>query len=249
MKLFSLVFLLFLISASCGSKKISHYSAANAEVIDDNTPSGLDSLIAPYKTAMDSQMNEVIGKANFNLEKEAPESPLGNFAADVVYAAALEYASKTKEIGLNAMKRSICLLNFGGLRSTINKGDMTIGNVYEFMPFDNTLTLVKLSGNQMRELAIYIFEAQGQPISNAWFELSTNSQEMKIGGESYTFDEEVIVVTSDYLANGGDKMNFFKEPIRKWDSGILLRDVYINFIKSEKEIGEYPVENRINFVK
>ena len=235
--------------AACGNQKIANYSAGNAEVIDDNSSSELDSLIAPYKAAMDSQMEELIGKANYNLEKEAPESPLGNFAADVVFEAGLQYGAKTKDIGPDAMKKSICLLNFGGLRSTINKGDLTIGNVYELMPFDNTLTLVKLSGDQMRALAIYIFEAHGQPVSNAWFQLSSNSQAMKIGGEAYDFKEDVIVVTSDYLANGGDKMNFFKDPIRKWDSGILMRDVFIDYIKKEKELGAYPVENRINFVK
>lgn len=248
MRKLSFLILLGVITA-CGSQKIANYSSTNNSIENDSSPSDLDSMIAPYRIAMEAQMDEVIGSANFNLEKQAPESPLGNFAADVVYEAGVEYASKTKDIGLNAMKNSICLLNFGGLRSTINKGQLTIGNVYELMPFDNTVTLVKLSGEQMRELAKYIFSAHGQPISNAWLQLSSNSEVMKIGGYNYNFEDEVIVVTSDYLANGGDKMNFFKNPIRKWDSGILMRDVFIDFIKKNKELGEYPVENRINFVK
>jgi 2',3'-cyclic-nucleotide 2'-phosphodiesterase (5'-nucleotidase family) len=228
------VCILSLILLSCGTKKVVDYSANNTEVTAD---------------VMEATMNEVAGEASVTLERGEIESPLGNFAADAMYAAALVYAQKTKDIGINAMSKSICLLNFGGLRSIINKGDITVGNVYEFMPFDNTLTLVKISGAKARELAVYLFEMRGQPVSNATFQLSSDKQIMTIGGEPYNFDEDIIVVTSDYLANGGDKMNFFADPIRKWDSGYLMRDLYMDFIESEGTLGDYAVEDRITIVR
>jgi len=234
---------------SCATKEIADFESANHKVEDAEEDSTLNAMINPYSEGMKAKMDEVIGFASTTLEKVDPESPLGNFSADVVYEAGLNYASKTKDIGINAMSKSFCLLNFGGLRAVVNKGEVTVGDIYSLMPFDNTLTLVKLKGEQVRELAKYLMSAHGQPVSNATFQLSSNSQQMTIGGVPYNFDEDVIVVTSDYLANGGDKMDFFKEPVRKWNSGILVRDIFLDYVKATDTLGTYPVEGRITFVK
>lgn len=239
----------FLLLVACATKEIADYEANNVSVEEQEEDSLLVSLIEPYQEGMEAQMNEVIGYASVNFEKMDPESNLGNFSADVVYEAGKQYAQRTKDIGINAMNKSMCLLNFGGLRSSINEGNISIGDIYSLMPFDNTLTLVKLSGEQMKALAIYLFEVHGQPVSNATFQLSSNQQNVSIGGVPYAFDEDVIVVTSDYLANGGDKMTFFNDPIRKWDSGMLIRDVFLDYVKANDTIVDFPVEGRITFVK
>ena len=234
---------------SCGTKKVVDYSADNTELTSEYADTSLDAIIDPYKKEMELRMNEVAGKASVTLEKQDPESPLGNFAADAMFEAGLAYAQKTKDIGINAMDKSICLLNFGGLRAPILEGDITVGNVFEFMPFDNTMVFVKISGEKAKELAYYLFEMHGQPVSNATFQLSSNEQKMTIGGEPYNFDEDIIIVTSDYLSNGGDKMDFFKDPIRRWDSGLLMRDLYLDYIEANIPLGDFTVENRITFVK
>ncbi len=241
--------LLFLTIASCGTKKVVDYDGANTEITSDYEDSSLDSIISPYTKEMEDKMNEVTGQASVTLEKQDPESPLGNFAADAMYEAALVYAKNSSEIDTSDMKKSLCLLNFGGLRAPILEGDITVGNVFEFMPFDNTLTLVKISAEKAKEMAYYLFEKHGQPVSNAKFQLSSDKQLMWIGGEPYNYDEDIMVVTSDYLANGGDKMSFFKDPIIKWDSGILMRDIYIDYIDANRPLGEYAVEDRITFIK
>ena len=234
---------------SCSTKEIADYDSSNQVIQDTTADAALEALIQPYSDGMKEKMDEVIGYASSTLEKVDPESPLGNFSADIMYAAGLSYASKTKDIGINSMKRSFCLLNFGGLRSPINQGNISVGDIYSLMPFDNTLTLVKLTGEQVRLLAKYLMSAHGQPVSNATFQLSSNSEQMTIGGEAYNFDEDVVVVTSDYLANGGDKMDFFKDPIRKWNSGILMRDIYLDHVIATDTLKDYPVEGRITFVK
>ena len=234
---------------ACGTQQIHDYSAENFPVSDTISGNHLDSMIIPYKLEVDETMNEIIGKATFGLEKYDPESPLGNFAADVVYEAGLAYGRTTKDIGPDAMKNSFCLLNFGGLRAPINIGEVSIGDVFKLMPFDNTLTLVRLKPDQVKELLSYVMSAHGQPISGSRMELSGSENKLFLNDKPYNYEQDLVVVTSDYLANGGDKMEFFKLADRKWDSGILIRDIFIDYIKENKTLGEYPVEDRIKFLK
>ncbi|MEX1003228.1 MAG: 5'-nucleotidase C-terminal domain-containing protein [Crocinitomicaceae bacterium] len=241
----ALFYLFCFLLAACASPKIADYESKGIQIDSTTGTAGLDSMISPYRQAMEAEMKEVIGTATVSLEKKAPESPLSNFAADAVYEAGLKYGNKTKDIGPDAMKKSFCLLNFGGLRAPINKGEITVGEIFEFMPFDNTLVLVKLSGDKVKELVDYLYLHSPQPVSNAEFKLSETLREVKIGGKDYTYDAEVVVITSNYLAEGGDKMDFFKDPVRKWDSGILLRDIFIDYIRSAGTLGEYKPDGRI----
>lgn len=243
-------FLFVLFAFSCVTpQKITDYKGTSVAVTEEVEDGGLDSLINPYREALNEEMNEVIGTASTTLEKFTPESPLSNFSADAVYNAGAAYGERAKDIGAEGMSRSMCLLNFGGLRAPINQGNVTVGNIYELMPFDNTLVLVELNGEQMKTLVTYLFEEGGQPIANAQMRLSKNVQEVTIGGEPYNFDSNVMVITSNYLADGGDKMNFFKDPIRRFESGIFLRDIFINSVRTEKQLGPYHPDGRIQFLK
>lgn len=240
-----ILFLSLAFLVSCGTQKIVEYQ--NDSVTIDSTlgDGGLDSIISPYRESMEAEMNVVIGKASVGLEKYIPESPLGNFSSEAAYLAGLEYGKKHVDIGEQSMLNSFALLNFGGLRAPINQGDITVGNMYELMPFDNMLVLVKISGSKARELAKYLFEKKGQPVYNASFVLTPETEEMKIGGRDYNFDQDVVVVTTDYLASGGDNMNFFSEPLGYWDTGIFLRDIFIDYVKNKQELGGYELTGKI----
>lgn len=237
---FSLLFLF-----ACGSQQIHNYSADTTSIDETHESNELESIITPYKIEMEETMNVIIGHCNSALEKYAPESPLGNFSADVMYQAGIEYAKKQEDIDSNLLENAFCLLNFGGLRSTVNQGDISIGNVYELMPFDNTLTLVQLSAFELSNLLNYLKKVNGQPIAGAEIDLSGDNVNISIGGEAFDKESDVLIITSDYLAGGGDKMNFFKNSKNMWNSGLLMRDIYIDYIKTVKELGEYAVEGRI----
>ena len=49
-------------------------------------------------------------------------------------------------------------------------------------------------------------------------------------------DKTYYVATSDYLANGGDSMNFFKKGVQKYDLNYKLRDILIDYFKSVNPI-------------
>lgn len=245
----NLIYLFLIVTVfGCKVNKISDYSGNNYTIIDTLLLSNdLDSMIKPYKVEMEAKMNKVIGHANKSLVKYTPESPLGNFVADVIFDSGFNYGVDNKNLTVSK-SNTICLLNFGGLRAPINKGDITIGNIYELMPFDNEVVIVSLSPTQVKKMLIYLFEKHGQPLANTCALLSSNENKLEIGGEPYKFQRNIYVITSDYLAKGGDKMSFFKES-KIIQTGVLIRDALLQYVIDKKDLPAFEINGRIQFIK
>ncbi|MBI3135612.1 MAG: 5'-nucleotidase C-terminal domain-containing protein [Bacteroidetes bacterium] len=238
-----LVFLIF--GSGCSNPNLSSYTAFNQPVKSTLADHAIDSVIQPYREKMMAEMAEVIGYADSSLLAYTPESPLGNFAADVVFETGFQYAA---ENGICSDSNAVfSLLNFGGLRTSVNKGSITLGDIYELMPFDNVLVIVGITRDKMDSLVTYLVTMKGQPVSNAQFTLSPSQQGFQVGPQNVSDREVYYVITSDYLAGGGDKMNFLKDPVQFWNTGILIRDVLIAYVKKEKVIPYYPAEGRMYF--
>ena len=208
-----------------------------------------ENLILPYRKTMDREMDQVIGSLDttFEQKRTASESLLGNWVADVVYHEGYDYAISQKIIKNDDLCFS--LINKGGLRASLNKGPITRGEIYELMPFDNEIVIVKISGSRVIELLRYLFNYQGQPIGNANCQLSSNENKLFINALMVQFNSPVYVITSDYLAKGGDKMYFFNEPLQYFQSGILMRDALLQEVKVKQNIKAPQNYGRIHFVK
>ncbi len=179
-----------------------------------------DVIIQPYRDSMTSIMSEVIAKADTNFVAQRPSSNLMNWVADAVFI------QQTQNVRLATP--AICLLNTGGIRSSLGKGDLTLGDFYKVMPFDNTIVWIELPIEALDDIAAYVTKTGGEPISNCTVEkgkLKLNS--MREGAKT------CIVITSDYLANAGDKMDFLKKGKVINQSGKLMRDVLIEHAKQE----------------
>lgn len=234
---------LLLLLNGCGKETIHSFSAQNLPVNSTLSNHAIDSIAQPYRERMHDEMSSIIGYADSALMAYAPESPLGNFAADVAFEAGFDYAR------LNGIcsdsNRIFSLLNFGGLRTSIGKGSITRGDIYELMPFDNALVIVQLPAARMDSLLTYLALMKGQPVSNARFDVRTDSRQFTIGAGEATEAASYFVITSDYLSNGGDKMDFFKGPMNTWNTGILIREALMSFVEKEQHIPYYPVEGRV----
>lgn len=179
-----------------------------------------DVIIQPYRDSMTAIMSEVIAKADTNFVAQRPSSNLMNWVADAVFI------QQTQTVRLSTP--AICLLNTGGIRSSLGKGDLTLGDFYKLMPFDNTIVWIELPIEALDDVAAYITKTGGEPIANCTVEkgkLKLNS--MREGAKT------CIVITSDYLANAGDKMDFLKKGKVINQTGKLMRDVLIDHAKQE----------------
>lgn len=245
-KTFSLVWICVFFLVGCNPKSYTAYEGANTGLDSTYNGAELEGMIAPYRLAVDSIMNKRIGFAPESLIKYAPESSLSNFAVDVVFSEGKSLAQKNPDYKTLNLKNTIGLINFGGLRAPINQGDITIGNVYELMPFDNTVVIAKLDKEGVSTMLRYLKQEGGQPIANCKIDYRKDSANFFINRELYV-GHELFVITSNYLASGGDGMTFLQEAKTKWDSGVLIREVFIDHISSVDTLLAPNLNGRIQF--
>lgn len=234
-----------LLILGCVAKPISSYTSGNTKINSDVQTHAIDSIANPYRDQMQAEMAEVIGYSDSTLLSYTPESPLGNFVADVIFETGFDYA-KSNQICDNP-HAAFSILNFGGLRKPIGKGEITRSDIYELMPFDNTIVIVKIDASKMNAIVDYLETMNGQPVSNVSFVFGQVLRGYVVGENTTEKLDAYYIITSDYLSGGGDKMDFFKEPLHIWNTGILIRDALITFIQNKKVIPFTPVQNRMLF--
>jgi 2',3'-cyclic-nucleotide 2'-phosphodiesterase (5'-nucleotidase family) len=217
---------------SCNRLPFTHVTKGHLQTLDSNwthTNEKIESLIGPYKAQIDSQMNAVIGYSSSEMIKSRPESALGNGVADLLY----NYGADNIDSDID-----LCVLNYGGLRAPISKGPITVGRVFELMPFDNTLVVVTLDGDELKVLAKHILAQSGEPFAASKPVNITNFK----SGALFIFSDTTLqskseykVLTSNYLADGGDNFSMFKDQPRT-DSNILIRQALIEgFSRTNEE--------------
>ncbi|MEY3237794.1 MAG: hypothetical protein RI883_1895 [Bacteroidota bacterium] len=193
----------------------------------------IDSVIMPYKDSLSLEMNEIIAASLIDFSVKRPNSNLGNWVADALFV------NQTKTVRLSTP--IICLLNTGGIRSTINKGDITIGDMFKLMPFDNEIVWVELPVSVIPEIEEYLKKSGGEPISNCMLKNG------KLVFNNWNENASTFwVITSDYLMNGGDKMAFFSKKINVNNTGVLMRDALITEARIQTVLQEDTII-RISF--
>ena len=188
---------------------------------------GFEKVISPYKDSLNKTMNESLAISSGTLEKGQPESALGNMVADACLFVIRVHAT---EKGIE--QPDFCVLNNGGLRSSLPAGTITLKNVYELMPFENELVIVYLQGAGVVELLEYISAKGGVPVSD--LRMSLKSEQLKksfIAGNEFNSAATYRVLTSDYLANGGDAMTVFSKNIKTVSTQIKVRDAIIEYLQ------------------
>lgn len=244
-----IAFSFFLVLNGC--KTNEGYTAKSNTIKIDSTLNSLEStetFIQPYKESLDAEMNEVLVYSEKAMIKGTPESELGNFVADLSLKVISE---KFPEANID-----FCLLNNGGLRTSLPQGAITRGKIFELMPFDNELVIVTLKKFEMYNIESYLYNSGGQPVSGKNFVLKDGSIEnvnvTEMLEDAFLSKETVRILTTDYLANGGDKMDFFLNPIKIENTQLKLRDAIIYHCINEHEKGNKitsALDGRIYFNK
>lgn len=219
-------------------------------------------IVEKYNKKVDSVLNEKVGYADVDLDGENArkrETNLGNLIADIMR---------------NASGADVTIINGGGIRTSIKKGDVRVKDIYSVLPFDNYIVAIKLKGKEIKEALEHGVSVLGESagrfpqVSGLRFSFSPSPKagsrikEIFIAGKPIEPDREYIVATNDFLAAGGDGYKAFGEAVKASkdfsivggmmkgeklvynDSSRWLRDVVIEYIKTRKKIS-LQIEGRI----
>ena len=196
-----------------------------------STDSEIESYIKPYRDHIQKDLDSVLAySANtFSKSDGKLNTAIGNFMADAIY-------SEANPIFKNRTGKNIdmVLLNHGGIRSVLPKGNVTKRTAYQIMPFENSIVVVALKSSQVDSLVNYLIKKKRpHPISKLKLTINENDKilEAKIKDKDIKSDKIYYVATNDYLYNGGDNMTFFKTNDSLYVLNYKIRNALIDNFK------------------
>ncbi|MDT8715243.1 5'-nucleotidase C-terminal domain-containing protein [Clostridium sp. 19966] len=247
--------------------KISFSNVTSSYVALDNSngykaknptrDASIDQIVNDAKTDIGPTVNKIIGSINSDINRSQDqqpygESPLGNWASDVVK----KYT-----------KADIGIANNGGLRTDFSKGAITVGQIYAFMPFDNEIDTVTVNKSQLKnilEQAVGTYTDPNNPNQ------SIGGKGIQVSGIKFTYDpsnpygSKILTITRengasigdseslklagpDFILTAGDGFTEFNDSSIKptlFDTHKLVRDALIDDVSANGTI-KYVMNDRI----
>ena len=207
-----------------------------------------DAIIAPYRDRLEADMHAVLSYApeTYNKSDGHLNTAIGNLMADVVQKEGDNVFNKRTNKHIDAV-----LLNYGGIRSIISKGDITTETAFQVMPFENSIVVIALKGQQIDSMMQYLSHAKrAHPVQGITLTLDKdfNISEALINGKPIISDKTYYVATNDYLYDGGDGMRFFKPNDSVYHLDYKIRNAMIDYFKKVDTINP-KIDNRFTQTK
>ncbi|HZG70814.1 MAG TPA: 5'-nucleotidase C-terminal domain-containing protein [Chondromyces sp.] len=222
-------------------------------------PEALEILQEKYKPAITEIEKTVVGKTEVDLDGEranvrTKETNLGNLITDGMLA-------KAKSIDPETV---IAVQNGGGIRASIDSGDITMGEILTVMPFGNSLAIMELTGEEIKAALERSVDTAPKP-SGAFLQVSglkftydssqpagsrVVSVEVKEDGNSYVpldGSKTYAVATNTFTAKGGDGYTMFQ---KAYEEGRVSEPGFVDWEMFKEYVEQNPdaapkVEGRI----
>lgn len=179
---------------------------------------------------VNKEMDKKLGEALTDIpgSKETPDSPIGNWMTDVMRT----YAGT-----------DLAFQNSGGIRNVINKGDVKLRDIFQVMPFENTLVKLTMTGSQIERLIADNFRGNksGMQISGLVVKYTMENDKMtgfflEKDGKKISPEDKFTAVTNNYLTTGGTGGQAFLESSDMKDTMITVREALIDYVKKTGKI-------------
>lgn len=202
----------------------------------------IKALIDAYYLELDAILSKVLGVLLTDLPHDTDTmqvTPMGQFVAKAL-----------SEIG----GTQIAIVNGGGIRGGLEAGEITMGDMYSILPFDNTLVTLKVNGAELKKLIEHgLHPANFRPGQfygiTVWYDPEAPAGEristLRLADGTLVTDDGIYSVsTLDFLLTGGDNYDF-SQAFDVEDTNIPVRDFIAAMIEEKGEIAFTMVENLI----
>jgi 2',3'-cyclic-nucleotide 2'-phosphodiesterase (5'-nucleotidase family) len=227
-----------IIFGACKTQYVKTSSNTRNVVVSDSL-NQLDNqmvqIYLPYKKMLEKDMNRVIAISEKEMFKGKPESGLTNFLADLLLDEGNKYLKNAK----HNFQADISYFNYGGIRTFLPEGEITVGKIYELMPFENEMVFLKLNGRQVQGFLNSVANNGGDSVGGVRFKISEGKASgISVGGKSLQADKGYWLVTNDYIAQGGDDFEMLTQRSEYVNSGQKIRDIIIAHLEMLNEQGK-----------
>ncbi len=202
--------------------------------------SSVQSIVTPYKDSIEFDMSKLVTISETQLIKGKPESNLTNLVADILLVFGTDFCNQQNL----KVKPDVSYVNYGGLRASLPQGKITVGRIFEVMPFENEVVVIQISGDALRQMAERIAERGGEGISG--MKMGVRDEKLAsftVQGKAHDSTSSYWLVTNDYIASGGDQMSMFLNPLERIDTKMKFRDLLIKTLSDRyKKEGNLDVK-------
>ncbi|WP_373635626.1 bifunctional UDP-sugar hydrolase/5'-nucleotidase [Yoonia sp. SS1-5] len=202
------------------------------------------SRIAELAQPLEEIRNKVVAETATEIvgvreECRSQECAMGSLIADAML-------ERVKDQGIQ-----IAIQNGGGIRASIDAGEVTMGEVLTVLPFQNTLSTFEVTGDKilaaLENGVSQIEEGAGRfpQVAGMTFtvdpaaEAGSRVSDIKIGDAPLDLAATYGVVSNNYVRNGGDGYDMFKDAANAYDFGPDLADVTAEFIAANSPFTPY----------
>ena len=232
-KIIALLAIFIAISCSKEKQSVSKIEGKRININDSiTTNQEIEDFIKPFRERIQEDMNKVLSYASKDMHKNDGklETTIGNLMADLVKSQSEPIYKKRTEKSID-----ICILNHGGIRAPIPAGTIKTRTAFNVMPFENSIVVAELTAENVHGMIDYLVKAKrAHPISGLTIKLDQNDKlvEALVNGKPIEANKTYAVVTSDYLQNGGDRMDFLKNPESLEILDYKIRNAMIDYFKT-----------------
>jgi 5'-nucleotidase len=182
-----------------------------------------------WERRVDAARRKVVGEVTAPVRRDyRRESAMGNWAADVLRETGADFG----------------LTNSGGLRADLDAGEITFGEIYDVMPFDNRLVHVTITGAALLEVLELgvgghhgVIQVAGLRFA---FDYDRPGGARIVGdvidtatGLPIVLDRSYVVAVPDFLAEGGDGFKPLTEG-KHAKKDALVRDLMVDWLRANR---------------
>ena len=231
--------------------------------IKDGKVEKIDASVVKYEQAKsikpDEKIVELIKQAE---EKNKPilEKKVGTSQTELIGVRERVRVGETNlgDLVTDAMRASvsadIAITNGGGIRASIAKGDVKMGDILTSFPFSNIVVGLEVKGSVVKSALEHGVDKTPEPdgkfphVSGITFTLDASKpagqrvSNVMINGEKLDENKTYKLATNDFLSIGGDDYKMFIGA-KKYAENALLSDVLVDYFKANNNTVNYPDNN------
>ena len=208
------------------------YSYVGQKILPDPQ---MKAVLDYFKSLGSQKLDEVLGTTSILLDGDRShvrykDTNLAHLITDAIRA---------------KVHSDIALQNGGGIRASIEPGNITYRDILTVLPFGNTLYVVKLTGKQIMDVLKYAATVPGgkgahlQTSGLTWVNNKGVPENVMVNGKPLDLNKVYTVACNNYMAAGGDGYSMLKEGKDGYDTGYVLADVVKEYIQKLGKITSY----------
>ena len=219
-----------------GAGKVKRIKEAKPIVIDDSIPEDkrIKALVQAFERPILALQNAPVGETKATLERggEGGDSPMSDLMADAMQA-------KTAPLGSVA-----AFVNAGGVRAGLEAGPITYGQALSVMPFNNTLTVLDLTGAELKAALLQGVKSGGgllTPSAGTSYSVVGDDVQAIVAGQAVDPAKTYRVTFLTFTSSGGDSHFILRDAKgRRLDTGLLDIDAFTEYLKAHSPIVPGP---------